>query len=130
MPSRPVDGVGFSFAADGFVIVLAVTSSPCAIRLHAHNGLERGQTFFFPLFVHFLAVVQKVFDTVHVAVVRQCDSIHARFDTFVHYLFHFGQAVQQGIVGVHMQMCECHIYSVSFVSVTGTCSRIGCCCAD
>ena len=108
VPSGAVDDVGAAFGADGFLFALAESSAAGTVGLGSDDGLERHVLFtclfggFLPFLVQVLAVVQQVFDAVHVAMIGQRDGLHSGRDTFIHYLLHFRHSVQQRVVRVHM----------------------------
>ena len=108
MPSGAVDDVCSSFGVHGFVVVHRVASAACAISLGTDDRFERNELrsvrlgIGFAGFVDTLAIIEQVLDAVHVTMVSQRDGVHACPDTFIYYLIHFRQAVQQRIMGVHM----------------------------
>ena len=93
MPTRTVNDVRTSFTVHGLVILHRMPTAAGTVRLYAHDGFESFLS---------LAVVQQLLDTVHVTMIGQGYGLHARSDTFIHYLFHFGQAVQERVMAVYM----------------------------
>ena len=121
VPAGPVDDICPPLAVDGFVLAFRQSSAACAVSLHTHDGFERHEglsadtrfhTVSRTLAVHFLAVVQQVLDTVHIAMIGQRHGVHSGRNTFIYNLFHFGQPVQQRVVRVNMQMCKSHKFKI------------------
>ena len=75
MPAGSVNGVRTAFSVDGFIFGLGEASTPGTIRFRSHDWLE-GNIFgavrlgiLFAFFVDAFAIIQQVFDTIHIAVI-------------------------------------------------------------
>ena len=85
--------------------------TPRTVRLHTDDRLERHKRLccvvrFRPLrgvlLVDFLAIIDKLLDAVHIAVIGQGNRRHIAADTFIDYFRHFRHAVERRIVGVNV----------------------------
>ena len=82
MPTRTVYHLLTSLSVHDLLVRHAVTASTRTIRLRTYDRLKRLRT----VFVNLLAVIQKLLDAVHIAVVGDSDSRHTRPDTLVHQI--------------------------------------------
>ena len=76
------------------------------VHLTAVYRLERLQSFLFPVFIDFSAIVGELLYAEHYAVVGDCHTFHAVLDGFVDEVCYLRLSVKNRIVCMTMQMNE------------------------
>ena len=77
----------------------------CTVHLTSKNRLEIEVWI---LLVHFLHIIEELFDTKHVSMVGDCHARHAISNGLIDQLTDFCLAVEHRILGVDMKMYETH----------------------
>lgn len=82
------------------VVLFEVEASACTIHLTSEDGLEL--LFFWFSIIDLVAIVEKLLDAKHVAVVSDGHAFHAVLDGFVHQLWHCCLSVKDAVLGVYV----------------------------
>ena len=98
MPTSSIKNALASLWSDFFLCGHRVTSSTSTIGFDTNNRLEWCLSFC----IDFIAIVEQLFNAVHIAMVCNSNRVHSGCDTLIHYLLNLCHTVQEGVVRVHM----------------------------
>ena len=87
------------------------------VHLATEDRLERLLALVFQLAVYLVAVVEQLFHAEHIAMVGDSHAAHAVSHGFVDKLFHRRLSVENGVVGVYVQVYEVFHRAVAFFIV-------------
>ena len=87
------------------LILLSVGfGSACHIHLAAYDRLERFKSLLLAVFINLAAIVGEFLDAEHHTVVGYRHTLHAVLDGLIYQMWYLRLAVEDGVLGVYMQM--------------------------
>ena len=98
----------------GLLVDTVETAARGNVAFAAEDHLDSRPAFFFRFLIQFLRGLVHVHRAVHIAVVGDGNAVHAQLHSPLQQFLRLGSAVQQAVLGMHMQMCKRYSHRISY----------------